>query len=166
MEAIQNTESTVNPPGFDRFGQPLIDAGRPRCVLSEDLTPETRCECRRDSHGSDGLSSVDPCHCLLPHPAERLRTEQPDCPIPDTARLQDCTSVALCGCSGFSVNLLPFGLPWQRKPPPTRRRLRCTQRRHRSPDYPIAIRDISMPRSSRCDWLAIPNERRYANVIA
>jgi hypothetical protein len=24
---------------------------------------------------------------------------------------------------GFWVNLLPFGLPWQRNPPPTRRRL-------------------------------------------
>jgi len=65
--------------------------------------------------------------------------------------------LVLPGCPGFWVELVPFGLPWQRNPPPTRRRLRCTQWRHRRPDYPIAIRNSSMPWSSRCNWLAFPD---------
>ena len=37
------------------------------------------------------------------------------------------------------------GLPWQRRSRPTRRRLRCAQRRHRHrPDYPTAIGNISV----------------------
>jgi hypothetical protein len=37
------------------------------------------------------LTSGDLYHCFLPHPAEQPRTEQPDCPVPEAARLQDCT---------------------------------------------------------------------------
>jgi len=70
LQSVAAKNHAGHPPGIDRFSQRLIDASRTRRSISEGRALETRCECRRSSHRSDCLTSGEPCHCLLPRPAE------------------------------------------------------------------------------------------------